>query len=467
MVDETLIVPGQEVYIMAAFTISLEHGSYDKLDNFDSFDVIVLGGGPAGIAASTTAAEKGHRTLLIERLGFCGGAAVSGMSGTICGLYNSVEDPEAAQPQQIIFGFAERMRRALDIENGLTPPQIYGKTWVATHDCATYKKVATDLLRTAGVNILYHTEMVDIVMEDKTICGLILHTRSGFCKVRGKRFIDCSGDADIIFRSGLTTTKGNNGVIQNPSMMFKVGNVDVGRYLAYWGSDTISPPKVVDKLEKRKELIRKKVWLFPTVNPGEVLVNGTKITGFDGRALDVTNPVDHSEAEQFSIYQAKEFFKFLKEEIPGFTNAYFIDYAQEVGVRQTRTISGVDTLINNDVVTAKKRKDSIARSSWPIELHYGSKPKTEWLIDDYYDVPFGSLVPSEGHNIIVAGRCLSAEHEALASCRVTAQCFEYGRAAALATDVSLSANLNYQKIDGNQIADLMRDEGYSEGGLIF
>ena len=76
-------------------------------------------------------------------------------------------------------------------------------------------------------------------------------------------------------------------------------------------------------------------------------------------------------------------------------------------------------------------------------------------------------MPSEGHNIIVAGRCLSAEHEALASCRVTAQCFEYGRAAALATDVSLSANLNYQKIDGNQIADLMRDEGYSEGGLIF
>ena len=452
---------------MGSFSASLGHGAYSKLDVFDTFDVVVLGGGPAGIAASTTAAEKGHRTLLIERLGFCGGAAVSGMSGTICGLYNAVENPEAAQPQQVIFGFAERMRRALDAEGGLTSPQIYGKTWVATHDCATYKKVSTDLLRSVGVNILYHTEMVDVLTEDNTVNGLILHTRSGFCKVTGRRFIDCSGDADIIFRSGLTTTKGNNGVIQNPSMMFKAGNVDVAAYLSYWGNDTISPPKVVDKLERRDELIRKKVWLFPTVNPGEILVNGTKITGFDGRALDVTNPVDHSEAEQFSIYQAKEFFKFLKEEIPGFENAYFIDYAQEVGVRQTRTISGIDTLINDDVITAKKRKDSIARSSWPIELHYGSKPKTEWLIDDYYDVPFGSLVPSDGQNVIVAGRCLSAEHEALASCRVTAQCFEYGRAAALATDLSLRSRVDYNEIDGVEISALMNIDYYGKKRSIF
>ena len=409
---------------MGSFLESLDPNSYNKLGILGTFDIIVLGGGPAGIAAATTAAEAGHKTLLIERLGFCGGAAVSGMSGTICGLYNSVEDPQAAQPQQLIFGFAERMRSALDLQGGLTAPQIYGKTWVATHDCATYKKVATDLLLNSGVQILYHSEMIDVLVQNTVIDGLVLHTKSGFTKVLAGRFIDCSGDADIIFRAGLSTTKGNNGVIQNPSMMFKIGNVDIARYLKYWGNDTISPPKVVQKLEEREELIRKKVWLFPTVNPGEVLVNGTKITGFDGRALDVTDPLDHSEAEQFSIYQAKAFFNFLKEEIPGCENAYFIDYAQEVGVRQTRSITGVKRLTNEDVVNGRKLKDTIARSSWPIELHYGSKPKTEWLIDDYYDVPFGALVPSSGQNVIVAGRCLSAEHEALASCRVTAQCFE-------------------------------------------
>ena len=429
---------------------------YWDIPEFGAYDVVVLGGGPAGIAAATTAAEAGHTTLLIERLGFCGGAAVSGMSGTICGLYMTVADPFVAQPQQIIFGFAERFRAALDAEGGLTAPQIYGKTWVTTHDCAKYKKVSTDLLRGAGVQLLYHTEMVDVVTEDDALTGLVLHTRSGFTRVAAKRVIDASGDGDAVFRMGLGTTKGNNGVIQNPSMRFKIGNVDRERYLGYWGENTISPPKVVEKLERRDELLRKKVWLFPTVNPGEILVNGTKITGFDGRDLDVTDPVDHSEAEQFSIYQARAFFDFLKEEIPGCEDAYFIDYAQEVGVRQTRSIEGVKRLMNDDVVNTRKATDSIAKSSWPIELHYGAKPKTEWLVDDYYDVPFATLVPKEGRNVIVAGRCLSAEHEALASCRVTAQCFEYGRAAALAANMSIREGMAFQAIDGVEISNLMK-----------
>lgn len=440
------------------FQINLDPQSYADLPELGRFDVVVLGGGPAGIAAATTVAERGHSTLLIERLGYCGGAAVSGMSGTICGLYMTVEDPQAkgAKPEQIIFGFAERFRAALQNGGGLTAPQIYGKTWVATHDCATYKRVATDFLRGAGVQILYHTQMMDVIRESDRVTGLVLNTKSGFTRVSAKRFIDASGDADIVFKAGFTTTKGNNGVIQNPSMMFKIGNVDLDRYLAYWGADTICPPEVIEKLEARDELVRKKVWLFPTVNPGEILVNGTKITGFDGRALDVTNPVDHSEAEQFSIYQAQAFFRFLREEVPGCEDAYFIDYGAEVGVRQTRSIDGMARLMNADVVGKTKSDECIARSSWPIELHYGAKPKTEWLVGDYYDVPFGTLVPREGENVITAGRCLSAEHEALASARVTAQCFEYGRAAALATDLSLKDGRAFQQITGSEIARLMR-----------
>ena len=441
---------------MERFLGRLGAAAFDDVPHFGHYDVIVVGGGPAGIAASTTAAELGHKTLLIERLGYCGGAAVSGMSGTVCGLYMTVEEPRMAQPQQVIFGFAERFRAALDAEGGVTRPQIYGKTWVVTHDCAKYKRIATDLVRGAGVDALYHTQMIDVIVEDDALAGLVLHTKSGYTRVSAERVIDASGDADAVFKMGLHTTKGNNGVIQNPTMMFKIGNVDVERYLDYWGEDTISPPKVVSMLEARDDLVRKKVWLFPTVNPREILVNATKITGFDGRALDVTDPVDHTEAEQFSIYQARAFFEFLKEHIPGCEDAYFIDYGAEVGVRQTRSIDGLARLMNTDVVRTRKRADAIARSSWPIELHYGAKPKTEWLIDDYYEVPFGTLVPKDGRNIIVAGRCLSAEHEALASCRVTAQCFEYGRAAAIAADMSIRDDLAFQEIDGVAVAERMR-----------
>ena len=441
---------------MERFLGRLGAAAFEDVPHFGHYDVVVVGGGPAGIAASTTAAELGHKTLLIERLGYCGGAAVSGMSGTVCGLYMTAEEPRMAQPQQVIFGFAERFRAALEDQGGVTRPQIYGKTWVVTHDCATYKRVATDLVRGAGVHALYHTQMIDVIVEDGALAGLVLHTKSGYTRVTAERVIDASGDADAVFKMGLHTTKGNNGIIQNPTMMFKIGNVDVERYLDYWGEDTISPPKVISMLEAQDELVRKKVWLFPTVNPHEVLVNATKITGFDGRALDVTDPVDHTEAEQFSIYQARAFFQFLKENIPGCEDAYFIDYGAEVGVRQTRSIDGMTCLMNADVVGTSKRVDAIARSSWPIELHYGSKPKTEWLVDDYYEVPFGTLVPKEGRNIIVAGRCLSAEHEALASCRVTAQCFEYGRAAAIAADMSIKDDLTFQEIDGVAVAELMR-----------
>ena len=426
---------------------------------FGDYDVVVVGGGPAGIAASTTAAEMGHRTLLIERLGYCGGAAVSGMSGTICGLFLTAEEPAMAQPQQIVFGFAERVRAALEAENGVTRPQIYGKSWVVTHDCATYKRVATDLVRSAGVDALYHTQMIDVIVDDDALTKLVLHTKSGYTMVGARRVIDASGDADAVFKMGLHTTKGNRGVIQNPTMMFKIGNVDVPRYLDYWGDDTISPPKVVSMLEARDELVRKKVWLFPTVNPGELLVNATKITGFDGRALDVTDPQDHTEAEQFAIYQARAFFEFLRDRIPGCEDAYFIDYGAEVGVRQTRSIDGIARLMNTDVVETRKRPDAIARSSWPIELHEGARPKTEWLVDDYYEVPFGTLVPKEGRNVIVAGRCLSAEHEALASCRVTAQCFEYGRAAAIAADLSIREDIAFREIDGIAVAERMKTGG--------
>ena len=449
---------------MDRYLPSLGSAAYRDAPEFGAYDVAVVGGGPAGIAAATTAAELGLRTLLIERLGYCGGAAVSGMSGTICGLYLTVDEPGRTQPQQVIFGFAERFRAALEARGGVTRPQIYGKSWVVTHDCATYKRVATDLLRDAGVDALYHTQMIDVIVDDDALAGLVLHTKSGYTKVSAARFIDASGDADAVFKMGLATTKGNDGVIQNPTMMFKIGNVDVPRYLAYWGQDTISPPKVVSMLEARDELVRKKVWLFTTVNPGEVLVNATKIVGFDGRALDVTDPVDHTEAEQFGIYQARAFFEFLKEEIPGCENAYFIDYGAEVGVRQTRSIDGIERLMNADVVTTRKRTDAIARSSWPIELHYGAKPKTEWLVDDYYEVPFGTLVPKQGRNVIVAGRCLSAEHEALASCRVTAQCLEYGRAAALATDLSIREGLPFQKVDGAAVAACMKADGAGRGG---
>jgi hypothetical protein len=135
------------------------------------------------------------------------------------------------------------------------------------------------------------------------------------------------------------------------------------------------------------------------------------------------------------------------------------DTGVEVGVRQTRSITGVERLTNSDVLSCRKRDDGIVRSPWPIELHSGVKPKVEWLLDDFYEVPYGALIPQRGENLIVAGRCLSAEHEALASSRVVAQCFGYGHAAGLAASLSVKRNESIRNIDGRELRLLLDRDG--------
>jgi hypothetical protein len=128
-------------------------------------------------------------------------------------------------------------------------------------------------------------------------------------------------------------------------------------------------------------------------------------------------------------------------------------------VRQTRQIRGVGILTNKDVVSGAKRKDSIARSAWPIELHTGEKPRLEWLLDDYYDIAYGNFVPARGERLLVAGRCLSAEHEAMASARVTAQCFSYGQAIGMAAAMCLRNDEAPRTLNVSELREALRKDG--------
>jgi len=247
-------------------------------------------------------------------------------------------------------------------------------------------------------------------------------------------------------------------------MFFRIAGVEMDTYLDYYGEDTICPTKVTANIldanaSGEYAMPRHKIWIFPTTRPGELMVNATRLAGQDGRVLNVIDPVDFTEAEIFGRRQVREYAKFLKNFVPGCESSYVVDTGVEVGIRQTRSIVGVETLTNEDVLTCRKRSDSICRTPWPIELHAGDKPKLHWLLDDYYDVPFNTLVPKVGENIIVAGRCLSAEHEALASARVTAQCFEYGHAAGIAAVKSINENTPIRDLRGEDIRAVMIENG--------
>lgn len=435
----------------------------EKLPNLASYDVAVVGGGAAGVAAATTLARKNHSVILIERYGFCGGGAVAGLSGTICGLFLSNEK-KVNRAEQVVFGFADEFQKNLYDRGGLTSPQRYGKTWTVTHDPLKWRETADYFLTSAGVQILFHCRVVGVTRDSDIVTGVIVDTKSGLGKINAQMTVDASGDADVIHRAGWQSTKGRDGVLQNPTMIFRLGGVDVKNFLDYWGENTISPDHIVQTIMDAERtgnyaLPRKKIWIFPTSRPNEILVNATRIMGPDNSDLDVTDPFDHTKAELAARLQVREYFRFLKDKIPGCENSFVNDTGVEVGIRQTRSIVGVKRLSNADVTNKRKFKDGVVRSPWPIELHSGEKPKVEWLLDDFYEIPYQTLIPEIGENVIVAGRCLSAEHEALASARVTAQCFGYGQAAATAIDIAIKERTQLRNIAGEQIRHLLNKNG--------
>jgi glycine/D-amino acid oxidase-like deaminating enzyme len=343
-------------------------------------DVCVVGGGAAGVAAAATAARHGRTVLLIERYGFCGGNAVAGLSGTICGMYLSSEK-NVNRPEQVVFGFTETFRAAMAARGGITEPQRYGRTWTVTHDPLVWREVGDGLLAEAGVRVLYHSLVTGVVVADDTVLGVAVESKAGRGVVEAARVIDASGDADVVFRAGYDFTLGQDGTVQNPTMIFRLGGVDVDRFRTYWGPDTICAPEVTDMLVRENgsggyDLPRAKIWLFPTPRPGELLCNATRLTGTDGRMLDTTDPEDLSAAESIGRRQVREYARFLRDFIPGCEASFVNDTGVQAGIRQSRSIVGVARLANGDVTGRRKCGDGIARSPWPIELHVGDMSAT-------------------------------------------------------------------------------------------
>lgn len=426
-------------------------------------DVLVVGGGAAGLAAAVTAARQGLKVTLLERYGFCGGAAVAGLSGTVCGMYEASDDA-ARPPVQAVFGFLDEFVARMEARGGLTGPVRYGKTFTRVHEPLAWRETADDLLADAGVAVVYHTVVTEALCEGDRVRGVRGYTKQGPLTATAKLVVDASGDADLAVMAGLPCTVGDEGRVQNPTMIFRMMGADVDRLKAAEGEDSILGPHVSDliaKLHAQGEYVlpRSKIFLFPTPRPNEILCNVTRVIGRDGRELNPLVAADLTEAEIEGRKQVRQYERFIRHHIAGCEAAFVNDTGVQVGVRQTRQIVGKSRLANADVLAGRKFADGIARSPWPIELHSGAKPKLEWLMEDVYEVPYGCFVPARGEGILVAGRCLSAEHEALASARVTAQCFSYGHAIGHAAAIAVKEGARPRDIDGRDLRQVLNRDG--------
>jgi hypothetical protein len=426
-------------------------------------DVLVVGGGAAGLAAACTAAAHGLRVTLLERYGFCGGAAVAGLSGTVCGLFLA-RPGGAGKPEQVVHGFVDRFIATMRRRHGLTEPVRYGETWTLVHDPLVWRESADEMLAQSGVNVLLHATVIGVHADGDRVTGVRAWTKQGTVDVSAAITIDASGDADVFAMAGRDFTVGAGGKVQNPTMIFRLAGVDVERFLAAYGEDSILPDAIAKAIVEANaagthKLPRAKVFLFPTPRPDELLCNSTRVIGRDGRELHPLVAVDLTEAEVEGRKQVREYERFYRERLAGCENAYVEDTGVQVGIRQTRQIVGTARVTNDWVERGVKSREGIARSPWPIELHSGAKPRLTWLYEDWYDVPLGCFIPVEGEGLLAAGRCLSAEHEAMASARVTAQCFSYGHAIGHAAALAIRDGFGVRDIPAGDVRTLLIRDG--------
>ena len=427
---------------------------------YGEYDVAVLGGGPAGIAAAVAAARAGRRTLLIERYGVLGGMGTAAGVTNFCGLHANVH----GEMHRVVQGVASELLARIERIGGLNAPHlVLGKILAQAYDTAAYKIAADDLLAAHKVDILFHALGAGVVMQDvQRISAVMVETKSGRQAIRADIFIDCSGDGDLAAWAGAPLEVGDaNGHMLYPSMMFRLNNIDPAKAGEAW---RIIPQLMDEALAKGTHSFpRKGAIVRPQKSGIEWRVNFTQLKRADGSAISGLEPDDLTRGEIDGRRQAVQAFEFLRTTVPGFEKSYIVDLPPQLGIRETRRVIGDYQLSGEDVLSCASFDDSIGVNGWPIEDHVAGDVVFKFPpIPDsrgFNELPYRMLVPQRVDNLLVAGRCASMTHDGQSAARVSGACFVMGEAAGLAASLALSGNTLPRDIAVEKLQAALRQEG--------
>jgi hypothetical protein len=439
------------------------------------YDVLVVGGGNAGCAAALAAARTGARTMLAERYGFLGGTATAAMVGPWMTFHSGSE--------RIIGGIAQEIVERLMVLGG-SPGHIHDSSdyvpTITPFDPEIHKALLFDLMAEAKVDLLLHALVVGAERDaGGALRGATFATVGGMRAVRALRTIDATADAFVAADAGCTVRQGDaRGRVQPASLMFRLSHVDMAAVATYVRAHpdqmrtSLEPDeRTADALTAvaglhdlwhaaRSEGIdvpRELVSFFISPYPDEVTVNMTRVTD-----IDPLDPADLTRAEIEARGQAMRLVAFFRERVPGFAEARIAATATQIGVRESRRIVGEYTLTREDILESRTFPDAIARSAYPIDIHNpsGSGTTTHRLPPgSSYEIPYRCLVPQGVDDLLVAGRCISTTHEALASTRLTPTVMTFGQAAGTAAALSIAAHVTPRNVDTAALRALLIADG--------
>lgn len=417
------------------------------------YDVVVVGGGFSGVAAAVAAARENLRVLLIERNGYLGGMATCALVNPFMSyrIYTARWGHDE-QSEIVNKGIFLTVLEQLDALGGL-----YGDK--TTFNEEILKLIFDRMTKESGVQVLFHTSLIGAQTDGKKVQSIQVVNRSGMRSITADYFIDASGNADLSYLAGCRYQLGReeDGFCQPMTLCFRLGNVDTA---------TFHKPEIQELMSRKYEEMQKNgkiknprenILTFPHVCDGVVHFNSTRIVK--------KSPVDaqeYSESEMVAREQVYELYLFMKENVPGFEKCTLLMSAPELGIRESRRIVGMYTITQEDLLSATKFEDSVARGTYPVDIHNPSGTGTvlkDIPYGDYYTIPYRALIPVGMDNLLACGRPISSTHEAHAAYRIMPICCCIGEGAGTAAAIAAKGKTRMQDVGSQALHTLLDQHG--------